>query len=378
MLGWFALLMVALTGMEAAALHWGWATINAWRQAPRVAFEAIPALPADAYANSAMWIARPDLPTDPARDLPPGIAHERQGRAMVFFLHPTTFMARNHWNAPIAYPNAQMRAELAVQQMASVFNDEAGIYAPRYRQAALGSFVVDRPESRLALALAERDARAAFATFLQAIPPTGPIVLAAHGQGTLILMHLIRDMVRGTPFEARVIAVYLAGWPVSATHDLPRLGMPACARADQTGCVLGWLTFATPGDPRGIMTMASHYPALDGVRAGVRGRDRPLCINPLTGDARADAPASDNFGSLATGDELRRPALVRPSVGARCDGQSGMLMVTDPPHLGDDVRPVNDYTAYDFALFWRNLRNDVARRETAWLQEHAAVRHQAG
>jgi hypothetical protein len=292
---------------------------------------------------------------------------------MVFFLHPPTFMARNHWNAPIAYPNAQMRAELAVQQMASVFNDEAGIYAPRYRQATLGSFVVDRPESQRALAVAERDARAAFALFLQALPPTAPIVLAAHGQGTLILMRLIRDMVRGTPFAARVIAVYLAGWPVSAPHDLPRLGMPACARADQTGCALGWMTFATPGDPRGIMTMASHYPALDGSRGG----DKPLCTNPLTGGARTDAPANDNLGSLATGDELRRPALVRPSVGARCDGQNGLLMVSAPPHLGDDVRPVNDYTAYDYALFWRNLRNDVARRETAWLQAHAALRHQA-
>ena len=47
-------------------------------------------------------------------------------------------------------------------------------------------------------------------------------------------------------------------------------------------------------------------------------------------------------------------------------------MITHPPHLGDDVPPGNNYSMYDFALFWRKLRADVARRETTWLGEHRA------
>ena len=372
MLAGFGLLMVGLIGAEAMALHWGWPALESYRMAPRVPFEALPALPGDAYEWPSMWISRPDLKTDPAQYLPPGVEHERRGRAFVFFLHPTTFMGRNHWNAPLDHANSRMRTDLAVRSMASVFNDEAGVYAPRYRQAALGTFLVDRPESQGALALAESDSRMALTTFLRAIPATAPIVLAGHGQGALILMRLIRDMVRGTPLSARVIAVYLAGWPVSLRHDLPQMGMPACARADQAGCLMSWMTFAQPADPREALAMAGHYPALDGAPGGAPGGEPALCTNPLTGGMAPDAPAAANLGSLAIGDEIRRPALVLPSVGAHCDRDSGLLMITHPPHLGDDVPPGNNYSMYDFALFWRNLRADVARRETTWLGEHRA------
>jgi hypothetical protein len=362
----FGLLMVVLIAITVPVLRWSWPMLQAYRLAPRVAFAAAPALPADAWQQPAMWLARPDLAHDPARYLPPGIAHERSGRAYVFFVHPTTFLARNHWNAPIDHADSRMRAELAVRSMASVFNDEAGIWAPRYRQAALGTFLVDRPEAKQALAVAEGDARAAFATFVQNIPPGAPIILAGHSQGALITLHLLRDMVRGTPLAPRVVAVYLTGWRVSPRHDVPLTGMPACTRADQAGCIMAWMTFADPADPRQVLAMAAHYPALD----GTYDDSAPLCTNPLTGGMGSIAPGSVNLGSLATGDELRRPALVLPSVGARCDPASGVLLVSAPPHLGDEILPGNNFTMYDFALFWRNLRADVAGREAVWLREH--------
>lgn len=360
----FGLLMVALVMIEGAVLHWTMPLLETWRLAPRVAFEAMPGLSANAYDQPAMWLARPDMAGDAARYLPPGVAHLRRGRAFVFFLHPTTFMGRNHWNAPLDHADSRMRANLAVRSIASAFNDEAGIYAPRYRQATAGAFLVDRPESRRALAIAEGDARIAFAAFLQHIPRDAPIVLAGHSEGALIALHILRDMVRGTPNARRVVAVYLAGWRVSPRHDLPQTGMAACTRADQAGCVMAWMTFADPADPREAMAMASRFPAADGTYTD----DRTLCTNPLTAGLGAMAPGSANLGSLAIGDELRPPALLMASVGARCDQGSGLLMITNPPHLGDEVMPGNNYSMYDFALFWRNVRADVARRDAAWLR----------
>ena len=113
--------------------------------------------------------------------------------------------------------------------------------------------------------------------------------------------------------------------------------------------------------------MASHYPALDGHHAD----DAPLCTNPLTAGSAPGASGNANRGSLAIGDENRGPALVVPSVGARCDAASGVLLMSNPPHLGDQVLPGNNYTMYDFALFWRNLRADIAGREAAWQREHS-------
>jgi hypothetical protein len=365
-LAWFALLMAGMTGLAMVGLNWGWPQLEVWRLTPRVPFQAQPSLPDDAYAAPAMWIARPGLENDPAQFLPPGITHDRKGGAYVFFLHATTYEGRKSWNAPLDHANSRMRDELAVEASASVFNDEAAIYAPRYRQAALGTFLADRPEQQRALSLAQGDARLALATFLRTVPADAPIVFAGRGQGALIMMRLIRDMVRGTPLFARVIAIYLSGWPVSARHDLPQLGMPACTKADQAGCVMAWTTFAAPPDTREVIAMAANYPALDG-----RMRDdAPLCTNPLTGGATIDAPASANLGSLVMRDERHPATLVRALVGTHCATDKGLLIIDRPRHMGDDVMPGNNFSYYDFPLFWLNLRDDIARREATWTREH--------
>ena len=367
MLAGFALLMLGLTGLAMIGLSWGWPQMEAWRLAPRVPFKPLPALGDNPYAAPAMWIARPDIASDPAQYLPPGVRHDRKGAAFVFFLHPTTYDGRRSWNAPLDHPGSRLRAELSTRVMASAFNDEAGIYAPRYRQAALGAFLAEGPNPQRALALAQGDARLALATFLRAVPPSAPIVLAGHDQGALILMHLIHDM--GTPIAARVVAVYLAGWPISARHDLSQMGLPACTHADQAGCVMAWTSFARPADSREIWAMASNFPPLDGKPRD----DVPLCTNPLNGGTAIDAPASANRGSLAVNDEHHPARLVLPSVGAHCNPATGLLNIDAPPHLGDDVMPGNNYSVYDFPLFWRNLRDDVARREATWVHAHSPL-----
>lgn len=354
--------MLVLTTV--VVMRWAWPTIEAARMEPRVAFEALPALRPGTYDNAAMWVSRPDLITSPARFRPAGLAPDVPGTAQVFFLHPTTFLGRNHWNAPLDHPESRTRTDLLLRSMASAFNAEAGIWAPRYRQAALGSFMSDQPQAKEALALAEGDARQAFATFLHRIPPDAPIMLVGHGQGALITLHLLRDMVRGTAVAPRVMAVYLTGWPVSAVHDLPQTGMAACTHGDQADCVMAWMTFADPADARQVNAMASHYPLLDGTYPDAA----PVCTNPLTGGLGTRAPVNANRGSLTSGDEARVPVLIMPSVGARC--LNGLLMVDDPPTLGDEVLPGNNYTLYDLALFWRNVRADVAGRDAAWQRDH--------
>lgn len=363
----FGLLMAVLSLTAVGVVHWAWPALYAFAMRPRVAFVALPPLPAGSYENPAMWLARPGLADDPTRLLPLGEAHMRQGRAYVFFVHPTTFLGRDRWNAPLDHPEFRDRSRLVLVAMANVYNDAAEIWAPRYRQATFGAFLNDSPQAGLALAIAEGDVRIAFATFLAHVPAGAPIVLAGHGQGALIALRLLRDRVRGTALARRVIAVYLTGWRVSPRHDVPLTGLTACARADQTGCIMAWNTFAEPADPRQLLGNAEHFPALD----GSYDADRPLCTNPLTGGVGLGAPASVNRGSMAMGDEWHRLSIVFPSVGARCDPDSGLLMVASPPHLGDGMLPGNNYSGYGTAMFWRNLRGDLALREAAWLRAQA-------
>src|SRR5688500_14184928 len=66
---------------------------------PSVAFEEMPVAPASAYADAKMWIARPDIQENPSLWTPDDVTIEGADKASVFFIHPTSYLERSHWNA---------------------------------------------------------------------------------------------------------------------------------------------------------------------------------------------------------------------------------------------------------------------------------------
>ena len=63
---------------------------------------------------------------------------------------------------------------------------------------------------------------------------------------------------------------------------------------------------------------------------------------------------------------LTRGDLVPGAVPARCDAR-GLLLIGDPPELGEGVLPGSNYHVYDLPLFWANVQADVVERVRAWL-----------
>src|SRR5690606_6961715 len=131
---------------------------------PTVAFTPQPELAANAYEDPAMWISRPGFGAqDPARWLPEGfVPGEESLPAAVFFIHPTSYLEKKRWNAPLDDQTSRERAVTFVKGMASPFNASADLWAPRYRQATFGAFLTDAPEARQALDLAYHDVLEAF------------------------------------------------------------------------------------------------------------------------------------------------------------------------------------------------------------------------
>ena len=364
----FAVLIMVVVAGRLALIFWG-DDLARLALVPSRGFEPQPPLPASAYADASGWLARPGLgPDDPARFRPAGLpGNETPLDAAVFFVHPTSYFERAHWNAPLADPSADSIARLMIRGMASAFNASDAVWAPRYRQMTMGGFLADRPEREPALALAYGDVRAAFHAFLAATPPTRPLVLVGHSQGALLLKRLLRDEVAGTPLARRVAAVYLVGWPVSLTHDLPQIGLPACTRAAEAGCVSSWLSYAEPADTRLTLTAYARFSALDGQSPGTSPF---LCTNPLTSTPDSAAPASANRGTLMADSALANAHLQPGTVPARC-GPEHILLIGPGPEMGEYVLPGNNYHVYDIPLFWANVRADVAARVAAW---HAAPR----
>lgn len=341
---------------------------------PTSEFTPTAALEENAYQDPALWYSRPGIGvSDPARWQPAyfdqsGDAADQTETApaeapdapdfAVFFVHPTSYLSRDNWNAPIGDKDAEDIARIYVRGMASPFNAASEIWAPRYRQATMGAFLTDAPEAEQALDAAYADVLEAFRYFVDSVGADTPIVLAGHSQGSLHLLRLLREEVNETPLADRLVAAYAIGWPISVEHDLPALGLAACATPAQTGCLISWSSFAEPADPSSVI---ETYAASTGFDGQPRGSSTILCTNPLTGTFGGEAEASANLGTLVPDDSMSNGQLVPAAVPARC-GPRGLLLIGDPPELGSYVLPGNNYHVYDIPLFWANTQADVARR----------------
>lgn len=320
------------------------------------------------YAANASWLARPGPGNNLAEwrpDLvdgspaPPPILRPRD--AATFYIHPTTYLERDRWNAALVPDLAtESRTQTFVRSQASVFNEVSDVWAPRYRQAAFGAFLLKSKDAAQALDLAYRDVLAAFDAFLAAQPAGKPLILAGHSQGALHLSRLLAD--RRAVLKDRLVAAYVVGWPLSVTADLPLMSRAACTSPDEVGCILSWQSFREPANPSLIMDSWVGTKAVNGI---VRQRRDMVCVNPLTGTSGGSAPASTNLGTLQPSADYSTATSAPGQVGARCD--DGLLLFNGAlPSAGGFVLPGNNYHPFDYALFWGSIRADAARRLAAW------------
>ena len=169
--------------------------------------------------------------------------------------------------------------------------------------------------------------------------------------------------------QARKVGAYLVDTVVPAVDYGPGAPVPACARRDEAGCVVAWVSV-----PRGEFGKASEI-----VRRARVWNDRgrlvslagraPLCVNPLLGaQTDAEAPPRLNLGAAnATGLEWGvRPGFMARQVGAQC--VDGVLRVSRARSAS--LRPSGDWIdrlrPHGYNLFWADLEADAKARASAW------------
>ena len=107
------------------------------------------------------------------------------------------------------------------------------------------------------------------------------------------------------------------------------------------------------------------YAASTGFDGKPRGHSMILYTNPLTGTVNGKAAADRNLGTLVPEADYSTGELIPGSVPARCD-ELGLLLIGDPPEVGNAVLPGNNYHVYDIPLFWKNVQQDVIARVKGW------------
>ena len=90
------------------------------------------------------------------------------------------------------------------------------------------------------------------------------------------------------------------------------------------------------------------------IEGALLAADKPLTVAQL-GDLFEEHERPDNTAI--------REALTEAQ--ARCD-ERGLLLIGDPPEVGNAVLPGNNYHVYDIPLFWKNVQQDVIARVKGW------------
>ncbi len=302
------------------------------------------------YGNEGHWAALP-WHEDKADHTPAGAVDGQEAASVdVFFVHPTTFIENSGWNAPMGHAAADEFVDgFVMRGQASAFNGSARVFAPRYRQAQFYSFLALEDGGWDALELAYSDVEAAFEHYLAEYNDGRPFILAGHSQGALHTRWLLERKISGTPLAGRMVAAYPVGYyfkQVELADSLPDI--PVCASADETGCLVTWNTTG-PG-----------YRSFEPTTGMV-------CVNPLswtTDETQAGFEA--NLGAMSSA----RGEVIPQAADARC--RDGRLFVSEIRTDAFDDMPMDlgpgNYHLLDYALYWSNLRENVATRAGAFAQ----------
>ena len=358
-----AVLFLAL--ILAATFYWRYDILRTTLD-PKIPFQAYDPPPAPNYADPKAWALLPQR----------GAAG--RGSADVFFVHPTTYDGGRDWNAPFDHPKAARDlARVMLPNYAAPFARVGRIFAPRYRQASLYTFLTLRDDARDARRFAYDDVRDAFRHYLKHDNGGRPFVLVGVEQGGILADRLLKEEI--APNEAlknRLAGVYLIETVVPADEFGPGAAVPACSSRAEAGCVVAWASL-TDGDFHRAQDLTNRSLIWNqgGELDTLKGR-APLCVNPLLG-ARDEtrALAKLNLGAVnATGLEWgSRPALLKRQVWAQCE--NGLLHTGRPKStsLRDSGSWTDRRKVDGFNLFWADIEADALARVAALKARGAAV-----
>jgi Protein of unknown function (DUF3089) len=332
-------------------------------------FDSAKTPPVTDYGHDASWAALPDLDDDADVFLQEHPTARGAGaKADVFFVHPTTALAKR-WNAETNDPEVvKATARGATLIQASAFNACCAVYAPRYRQANGKAFVEPSADGNRAIDVAYSDISLAFDDFLRRRRAGRPFILASHSQGTVLTERLLREKIWGKPIADQFVVGYLLGGPI--TRESLGTDIPVCDGEDRWGCVVA---FNARG-PR-YRENDMEFKNRDG-SGTIHPLSARICVNPLTwkNDSLA-ASAERNVGAVFF--DTEKPAVLPAFADATC--REGRLLVQHMGELPERGAPSaillrvmgpDNYHPIEYQLFYLNLRQNAVRRVDAWFAAH--------
>ena len=295
------------------------------------------------YEDLNYWAAHP-WKWDPSDSVPAPLKMQPKDTLVdVFFIHPTTFTKKKFKkisNASIddAYINAKTDYSSILYQ-ASVFNQHARIFAPRYRQGHIRNFFIkDKDKAKKAFDLAYEDVKNAFEYYIRNWNHDRPIIIASHSQGSLLAERLLKNYFENRPLQDKLVVAYILGWPVPKDYTKPSF---ICSDSLQTGCLCSWRTLRKGYTPW-------YLRKEDG---------NSYVTNPLTWTTSEEfVSRNSNKGSILK----KFNKLYIHTADAQI--KNGLLFTRKPKFPGSFLIPLRNYHVGDINLYYLNLRINIEQR----------------
>ena len=288
--------------------------------------------PAPDYMSMEGWLAKPASPTTPVD---------------VFFVYPTVLFNEIDWVMDTSNPEMRLAAKATLNTQAIVFKGYANIYAPMYRQMNLAGLGLSDTEASPLQNIIHSDVWRAFKHYIKYENNGRPFFLAGHSQGSMILADLMLEHWGSIGVEDNLIAALLIGWSLTPEELASNQKVQMCDRSDQTGCVISYNTMA-----KGRQSVA---PTL---------KQGALTVNPLSWTMNGEmVSAEENLGAVFF-DSVGEPTTYLHFTSAQIIN-SGLIV--QPANL-DLVTvkgshfPAGIYHAFDYSLFFENIKANIAER----------------
>lgn len=309
--------------------------------------DSIALLPVD-YSQLFYWAAHP-WKQDPSDSVPQPLrkGYRADSSVDVFFIHPTTYTDRSKpfgWNAPVDDSALNRKTDgSTILYQASIFNEAGRVFAPRYRQANLGTYyTTDTVTALSVLDIAYEDVKAAFLYYLEHYNQGRPVIIASHSQGTTHAKRLLKEFFDGKPLQHQLVAAYLVGMAVEPVFFT---SLTACKTPAETGCICSWRTFKEDYEP--LYVQQEKFTA--------------IVTNPLTWSMNEPiASRRKNKGSVLLKFNKILPRTVNAEV------HNGVLWVEKPHFFGNIFYTSKNYHIGDYNLYYMNVRENARERINAF------------
>lgn len=222
-------------------------------------------------------------------------------------------------------------------------------YSPYYRQCSLQSFIADSiAAERLPLAL--EDVSTAFNHYLNHMNHGRPFVLAGYSQGAMAVLQLVQEMDSVTC--SRMVAAYAIG------VNIPQSLLDSCHR----------IVPARAADDTGV-TIAYNSVRDCGCVVHGLGDDNAVAINPVNWCTDATPATLVTVPSPAKSEAKQQV----DTLTVRLDPATRLLLVdgfTGTDYVLPLIGKQGNYHSREIWLYREQLRENIARRTSAWLHTH--------